>query len=101
MNQGDAFYNSTGADSVEQRNSLWTMLVAEIALTPDQEQKIRLQYKQIENNTNKIERRKLSVATMYLSKLREAMNIRAQSVQHHSEALQKILTPEQVLFVYF
>ena len=60
----------------------------------------------MENNANKIERRKLSVATMYLSKLREAMNIRARSVQHHAEALQKILTPEQVflsfnIFLFF
>ncbi len=99
MNQGDAFYSTAGASTSEQaaqKKSLWTMLINELSLSAEQEQKIRIQYKQQENTSNKAERRKLSVAMLYLNKLQESMNVRARAIQSHAEALQHILTPEQV-----
>jgi hypothetical protein len=74
---------------------LWPLLSNELGLTLEQEEKLKQQFKNKENQTNRSERRKLSIAMVYLERLRQSMMQRAGAVDEYTNTIRNILTPSQ------
>jgi len=105
MTQEESFFNSnntsSSSNSKDQErdccsaSELWPLLSNELGLTLEQEEKLKQQFKNKENHTSRSERRKLSIAMVYLERLRQSMMQRAGAVDEYTNTIRNILTPSQ------
>ncbi|CAH0475600.1 unnamed protein product [Peronospora belbahrii] len=79
------------------KDTLWLTLTSDLALTYEQEEKLKSLYKSDNSKSSKSERRRLAMAVTYLSKLKKSLEQRSEAVQRQTEMLHSILTPEQSL----
>ncbi|KAF0692544.1 Aste57867_16356 [Aphanomyces stellatus] len=89
--------NDERKDIVTTKDGLWSALTTELALTYEQEEKIKSHYRSGDTKTAKLERRKIAMAVTYLNQLKQNMAERAAAVQSHADSIQAILTPEQTV----
>lgn len=82
---------------VVKKDALWSTLTSDLALTYEQEEKLKLLYKSGDSKSSKSERRRVAMAVTYLSKLEKSLEQRSEAVQRQSATLHSILTPEQSL----
>ncbi|KAG7400762.1 hypothetical protein PHYBOEH_004568 [Phytophthora boehmeriae] len=78
------------------KDTLWSTLTNDLALTYEQDEKLKSLYK-TGDSKSKSERRRVALAVTYLSKLKKSLEQRSEAVQRHTEMLHSILTPEQSL----
>ncbi|KAF4323556.1 hypothetical protein BBO99_00003124 [Phytophthora kernoviae] len=78
------------------KDTLWSTLTNDLALTYEQDEKLKSLYK-TGDSKSKSERRRVALAVTYLSKLKKSLEQRSEAVQRHTELLHSILTPEQSL----
>ncbi|KAJ0401350.1 hypothetical protein ATCC90586_001767 [Pythium insidiosum] len=110
--QDDTFYDEAnginakaGADSGEKKktpsvvkkDTLWQTLIGDLALTYEQDEKLKSLYKSGDSKSSKSERRRVALAVTYLSKLKASLEKRAREVQTQTDMIHSILTPEQSL----
>lgn len=110
--QDDAFYDEssglgakTGVEngekkktpSVVKKDTLWQTLISDLALTYEQDEKLKSLYKSGDSKSSKSERRRVALAVTYLSKLKNSLEARAKEVQEQTDIVHSILTPEQSL----
>ncbi|RLN44572.1 hypothetical protein BBJ28_00018090 [Nothophytophthora sp. Chile5] len=79
------------------KDTLWSTLTGDLALTYEQDEKLKSLYKSGDSKSSKSERRRVALAVTYLSKLKKSLEQRSEAVQRHTEMLHSILTPEQSL----
>ncbi|RLN75967.1 hypothetical protein BBJ28_00009594 [Nothophytophthora sp. Chile5] len=79
------------------KDTLWSTLTGDLALTYEQDEKLKSLYKSGDSKSSKSERRRVALAVTYLSKLKKSLEQRSETVQRHTEMLHSILTPEQSL----
>ncbi|RHY33619.1 hypothetical protein DYB32_001506 [Aphanomyces invadans] len=84
-------------DTVAKKDGLWSALSTELALTYEQEEKIKGHYRASDSKTAALERRKIAMAVNYLHLLKQNMAERGQAVQAQSDKIQAILTPDQTI----
>jgi hypothetical protein len=82
---------------VVKKDMLWPTLIGDLALTYEQDEKLKSLYKSGDSKTSKSERRRIALAVTYLSKLKNSLEQRSEAVQRHTEMIHSILTPEQSL----
>ncbi|KAF1333653.1 Tgacg-sequence-specific dna-binding protein tga-1b, partial [Globisporangium splendens] len=82
---------------VVKKDTLWPTLIGDLALTYEQDEKLKSLYKSGDSKTSKSERRRIALAVTYLSKLKNSLEQRSEAVQRHTEMIHSILTPEQSL----
>ncbi|GLD93357.1 hypothetical protein PINS_up001949 [Pythium insidiosum] len=110
--QDDSFYDEAnglngkaGAESGEKKktpsvvkkDTLWQTLIGDLALTYEQDEKLKSLYKSGDSKSSKSERRRVALAVTYLSKLKASLEKRAREVQTQTDVIHSILTPEQSL----
>lgn len=83
--------------NVVKKDTLWSTLTNDLALTYEQDEKLKSLYKSGDTKSSKSERRRVAMAVTYLSKLKKSLEQRAEAVQRQTERLHSILTPEQSL----
>ncbi|DBA04821.1 TPA: hypothetical protein N0F65_004458, partial [Lagenidium giganteum] len=79
------------------KDTLWSTLIGDLALTYEQDEKLKALYKSGDSKSSKSERRRVALAVTYLSKLQRSLEQRAEAVQQHTDTVHSILTPEQSL----
>ncbi|KAG1711548.1 hypothetical protein DVH05_008797 [Phytophthora capsici] len=79
------------------KDTLWSTLTSDLALTYEQDEKLKSLYKSGDSRSSKSERRRVAMAVTYLSKLKKSLEQRSEAVQRQTEMLHSILTPEQSL----
>ncbi|CAI5743557.1 unnamed protein product [Hyaloperonospora brassicae] len=79
------------------KDTLWSTLTSDLALTYEQDEKLRSLYKSGDSKSSKSERRRVAMAVTYLCKLKKSLEQRSEAVQRQTEMLHSILTPEQSL----
>ncbi|CAI5744260.1 unnamed protein product [Peronospora destructor] len=79
------------------KDTLWSTLTNDLALTYEQDEKLKSLYKSDDSKSSKSERRRVAMAVTYLSKLKKSLEQRSEAVQRQTEMLHSILTPEQSL----
>ncbi|KAG6580410.1 TGACG-sequence-specific DNA-binding protein TGA-1B [Phytophthora cinnamomi] len=79
------------------KDTLWSTLTSDLALTYEQDEKLKSLYKSGDSKSNKSERRRVAMAVTYLSKLKKSLEQRSEAVQRQTEMLHSILTPQQSL----
>ncbi|CAH0484796.1 unnamed protein product [Peronospora farinosa] len=79
------------------KDTLWSTLTNDLALTYEQDEKLKSLYKSDDSKNGKSERRRVAMAVTYLSKLKKSLEQRSEAVQRQTEMLHSILTPEQSL----
>ncbi|POM75410.1 Hypothetical protein PHPALM_7493 [Phytophthora palmivora] len=79
------------------KDTLWSTLTSDLALTYEQDEKLKSLYKSGDSKSNKSERRRVAMAVTYLRKLKKSLEQRSEAVQRQTEMLHSILTPEQSL----
>uniref|UniRef100_A0AAV1UN59 BZIP domain-containing protein n=1 Tax=Peronospora matthiolae TaxID=2874970 RepID=A0AAV1UN59_9STRA len=95
-NAGDATEKKKGPVMVK-KDTLWSTLTSDLALTYEQDEKLRSLYKSGDSKSSKSERRRVAMAVTYLCKLKHSLEKRSEAVQKQTEMLHSILTPEQSL----
>jgi len=95
VNQGEDFFN--GATLNRENGNLWLHLCQELNLSPEQEEKMKMNFKNCDTATAKNERQRLSTCLTFLAKLRTTMATRTTTIETHSRTILDILTPEQGL----
>ncbi|KAL4154844.1 hypothetical protein PRNP1_006958 [Phytophthora ramorum] len=95
-NAGDA-PEKKKAPVMVKKDTLWSTLTSDLALTYEQDEKLKALYKTGEVKSSKLERRRVALAVTYLSKLKKSLEQRSEAVQRQTEMLHSILTPEQSL----
>ncbi|CEG38341.1 hypothetical protein L916_18723 [Plasmopara halstedii] len=95
-NAGDA-PEKKNMPNVVKKDTLWSTLTNDLALTYEQDEKLKSLYKLGDTKSSKSERRRIAMAVTYLSKLKKSLEQRAEAVQQQTEKLHSILTPEQSL----
>ncbi|ETL81045.1 hypothetical protein F441_19228 [Phytophthora nicotianae CJ01A1] len=83
--------------NVVKKDTLWSTLTSDLALTYEQDEKLKSLYKSGDSKSSKSERRRVAMAVTYLSKLKRSLEQRSEAVQRQTEMLHSILTPEQSL----
>ncbi|KAF4129599.1 bZIP transcription factor, partial [Phytophthora infestans] len=83
--------------NVVKKDTLWSTLTNDLALTYEQDEKLKSLYKSGDSKSSKSERRRVAMAVTYLSKLKRSLEQRSEAVQRQTEMLHSILTPEQSL----
>ncbi|TMW55889.1 hypothetical protein Poli38472_008537 [Pythium oligandrum] len=83
--------------TVVKKDNLWQTLISELALTYEQDEKLKSLYKSGDSKASKLERRRVALAVAYLSKLKHSLEERAKEVQTQTDTIHSILTPEQSL----
>ncbi|KAG2785399.1 hypothetical protein PC129_g667 [Phytophthora cactorum] len=83
--------------NVVKKDTLWSTLTNDLALTYEQDEKLKSLYKSGDSKSSKSERRRVAMAVTYLSKLKKSLEQRSEAVQRQTEMLHSILTPEQSL----
>ncbi|KAL3674739.1 hypothetical protein V7S43_000671 [Phytophthora oleae] len=79
------------------KDTLWSTLTSDLALTYEQDEKLKSLYKSGDSRSSKSERRRVAMAVTYLSKLKKSLEQRSEAVQRQTEMLHSILSPEQSL----
>ncbi|KAE8902358.1 hypothetical protein PF005_g1073 [Phytophthora fragariae] len=79
------------------KDTLWSTLTNDLALTYEQDEKLKSLYKSGDSKSSKLERRRVAMAVTYLSKLKKSLEQRSEAVQRQTEMLHSILTPQQSL----
>lgn len=85
-----------GGQGSQLGHSLWTLLCAEIGLSTDQAERLRVQLRRVVGSPDvPRETWRLGVAALYLQRLRGALDTSARKLQQQCEAVKAILTPSQ------
>ncbi|ETV72419.1 hypothetical protein, variant 1 [Aphanomyces astaci] len=111
--QDDAFYARTAqtpasgkkAGDVSERkevggkkDGLWASLSADIAMSYDQEEKIKGHYRANQDSAQtKNERRRIAASLANVQQLQKSMAAQTAAMQTHADSIHAILTPEQVV----
>mmetsp|Transcript_14844 Transcript_14844/g.25872 ORF Transcript_14844/g.25872 Transcript_14844/m.25872 type:complete len:617 (+) Transcript_14844:603-2453(+) len=114
MNQGEGFFQDSNQPGGVKQNpmdqdgapgrgrkadtrALWSLICAELSLSQEQQEKLRVNYKTQDKAQTRDERERLSLCTMYLEKLRSNIATRTKAVETHTQTLFNILSPEQAV----
>ena len=76
-------------------NQMWPLLADELGLTHEQKEKLKQGFKVQDTTDATADRQRLEMIVKFLRKVGRGMETRGATVQAQSEALHKILTPEQ------
>lgn len=96
VQENDFFTHVEGGDHKNgSRENVWSLLVAELGLSFDQEERLRSLY--LANNNRRSERRRIAIAMSYLNKLRDYLDQQAIALDGNYHKMLQILSPKQAI----